>query len=321
LVSDAAYQDADGAAEAGLVEVRQFFAEGDGHVRGLFAPAFADREQQAQQPLLHLRAETADHPQIDQCEEAVVGDKHVARVRIGVEHAIDHDLFQIGAHQRIGEHFAIELDGDDRADFRDLGSADVIHRQHASRRVAFDRLWNRHQLELLQVLAEQSQVIGFAHIIELGENRGAKLFDHPGQVITLARFTMRCHELRDLVQRLEIGSDLVGDARPLHFDGHDAAVAQRGAVDLAQGCGGDRTLFEYRERLRQAHAELFLDNALDIGKRHRLDVVLEACQGFEVRRRQQVDTSRQQLAELHERGPERLEVACQRGCRFGVGVG
>ena len=31
-------------------------------------------------------------------------------MRIGVEHAVDDDLFQIGAHQRVGEHLAIELD-------------------------------------------------------------------------------------------------------------------------------------------------------------------------------------------------------------------
>ena len=106
----------------GFVELGELLAERDGDFRRFFAAAFADRQQQLQQPILHLRAEPADHAEIDQRQQAVVGDEHVAGMRIGVEDAVDDDLLQIGAHQRVGEHVALEIEAHQRTDLRDLGA-------------------------------------------------------------------------------------------------------------------------------------------------------------------------------------------------------
>ena len=45
-------------------------------------------------------------PEIDQREAAVVGEEDVAGMRIGVEHAVDDDLLQVRAHQRLGQLLA-----------------------------------------------------------------------------------------------------------------------------------------------------------------------------------------------------------------------
>ena len=62
----------DRAPEPGLVELRELLAERDRDFRGFFAAAFADGQQQLQQPILHLRAEPPDHAEIDQRQQAVV---------------------------------------------------------------------------------------------------------------------------------------------------------------------------------------------------------------------------------------------------------
>jgi hypothetical protein len=100
-----------------------FFPERDGDLRGFFAAAFADCQQQLQQPILHLRTEPADHAKVDERQQALVGDEDVAGMRIGVKHAVDDDLLQIRAHQRVGEHIALEIDPDDGLISRDLGAA------------------------------------------------------------------------------------------------------------------------------------------------------------------------------------------------------
>jgi hypothetical protein len=77
---------------------------------------------------------------------------------------------------------------------------------------------------------------------------------------------------------------------------------------LPQARSGDRRRIEAFERLGRADGELLLDDAFDIGKRNRLDIVLQACEWLEPGYREHVRAGRQQLAQLDERGPAFLEV-------------
>ena len=122
---------------------------------------------------------------------------------------------------------------------------------------------------------------------------------------------MPVDELRDLIERLEIFGDLLGHAGPLHLDGDDAAVAECGAMHLSERGGGERPFLEHRECLRKPHAEVRLDHLLDFFERHRLNGVLQPRERFEIGGRQQIGARRQQLAELDERRPQRLEIARQ----------
>ena len=154
-------------------------------------------------------------------------------------------------------------------------------------------------------------MVRFAQVIELGGNGRPELVDHARQVVSLAGVGVTVDELRDFIERLEIFRDLLGDARPLHLDGDDAAVAERGAMHLSERGGGERTFLEHREGLRQPHAEVRLDHFLDVGERHRLDAVLQPRQRFEIGGGQEIGARRQHLSELDERRPERLEIAGQ----------
>ena len=102
------------------------------------------------------------------------------------------------------------------------------------------------------------------------------------------------------------------DAGALHFDRDVAPAAQHRAMHLAERGRGDRRRVEFDERLRHANAQLLLDDPLDVRVRERLEVVLQARERVEVGLRQQVGARREQLPELDERRPERLEVAGER---------
>ena len=104
-----------------------------------------------------------------------------------------------------------------------LVPGDVVHREDARAGVALDRLRDDDRLEFLEVLADQAQVAGFLHVIELSFERDAEFGDHADEVVTLASAGAAGQELRDLLERLEIGRDGLRDVRPLHLDRDDAA--------------------------------------------------------------------------------------------------
>ena len=64
-------------------------------------------------------------------------------MRIGVKHAVNQDLLQVGLEQFFGERRAIDFGPFDAADRRDLRARHVVHRQHARRRVVVDRQRDR----------------------------------------------------------------------------------------------------------------------------------------------------------------------------------
>ena len=124
---------------------------------------------------------------------------------------------------------------------------------------------------------------------------------------------------RDVLERGEIPVNLLADARTLHFDGDLAAAAQDGAMHLAERGGGNRQAIEFDERVRDADAELLANGPLDVFVRERLDVVLQPRERIQVGRREQVGARGEDLTELDERRPERLEVFRERFRRGWIG--
>jgi hypothetical protein len=49
-------------------------------------------EQQREQALLDPRREVSDHPEIDESQPRIMGQKHISGMRVGVEEAVDDDL-------------------------------------------------------------------------------------------------------------------------------------------------------------------------------------------------------------------------------------
>src|SRR5947209_11095883 len=129
---------------------------------------------------------------------------------------------------------------------------------------------------------------------------------------------MVIEKLRDLIQRVEIVEHRVADTGALHFYRDLATVAQTSLVDLSEGCRGHGRYVEIRKSFRHSDAELGTDDFFNLVERERLDLVLKAGEGIEVRLWHQLDASGEQLTQLHKRGTEFLQVVGElvRFCRF-----
>ncbi len=98
-------------------------------------------------------------------------------------------------------------------------------------------------------------------------------------------------EVGNLAQRIEVLGHLLPDFRPLHLDGHLAAITKPGAVNLTDAGGRDRRCVEFREGLRNADAQFLGNDAFDLGEGEGLDVVLEPGQRLQVLVGKQVGSS------------------------------
>ena len=80
------------------------------------------------------RVEPSDRAEVDQAEPAVGEDEHVARVRIGVEHADADDLVEGGAQQNVGEGLTIHGGLRQPTDVGDRDSFEALLDEDPSRR-------------------------------------------------------------------------------------------------------------------------------------------------------------------------------------------
>lgn len=158
---------------------------------------------------------------------------------------------------------------------------------------------------------EDAQILRFAQVLELGEDGAAEFGHEFREVVPRPRVAVAIDEGGDLRKGLQILCDLLTGLRTLYFDRHHAAVAERGAMHLAERRGGDRLGFENRKQLRQLDADLRFDDPFDVGVGERRHIVLQPRERVDIRRRQQISAAGEQLAKLDERGPEPLEVVGQ----------
>ena len=119
---------------------------------------------------------------------------------------------------------------------------------------------------------------------------------------------MLVEEAGQLLDHLHVVDDLLAHARALDLHRHPPAVAQDRPVHLAQGCAGHRFGLEGLEGVRDPGPDLGRDPLLDLGEGDGLDVVLQPAEGVEVDGWEEVGPGGEQLAQLDEGGPHRLEV-------------
>ena len=295
------------ALEPGRIPAVAFLAEA-GHDRShLAAVALAQGEEQADQRILQLRADPGHHAQIDQRETAVGGQQHVPRVRVGVDEAVDQDLVEVGVEELGGQGAPVVSLAGERAERADVAAIDQVHRQHERGGVVVDRLGDDDAVVGGEVRAEQAEVGGLEPVVELGHDRAAELLDHAAEPVAAPHLGVTVDELGELLDDLHVLDDLLAHAGPLDLDGDGAAVAQHCPVHLAERGAGHRGV-KRLEGLGDAGTDLGGDDLLDRFERDRLDIVLKPGQGVEVDGRQQVGASRQELAQLDERGAHRLEL-------------
>ena len=194
------------------------------HLHRLVGPVVADREQELQQPVLQRGAHARHHAQVDE-RDALVEEEDIARMRIGMEQAIAQHLLEVGAEQRIGQPFAVELEARERAQLGDLGAGDELHRQHARAGIGHDRLRDDDLGDRLQIVADGDEVQRLLAEVELAQHRLAELLEQERQPESPADLGVLVEKRRDLAERLEIIEHLLADSRALDLEGDCAAVA------------------------------------------------------------------------------------------------
>lgn len=201
---------------------------------------------------------------------------------VGVEEAIREHLMEVRFEEHVGQVRRAELEEHDRAQIGDLRTRDVVHRQHARGRVVGHRLRHREAGEAREVLAEHRQVLGFDPVVELAQQALAELLDEQAHVVAGRGLRIPLDEVRDGFEHFEVVGHLRAHAGPLNLHGHHPPVAQDGAMHLRERGGGERRRVEFHERLGQPHPELGAHGRLDLGERHRRQVVLQARERLQV---------------------------------------
>ena len=242
----------------------------------------AHRDHELEELIAQGGRDAADHPEVEQGDTPVVGQEDVAGVRVRMEEAVHEDLLQVRPEELLGQAAAVDVDPGERAERRDLGARDEVHRQDPGRGVVVDRLRDDDPLEVLERLAEGDHVLGLLAVVELAQERLAKLLDHALDVEALAHLGVSREHLRDLAEGLEVLDDLLADRRPLDLHRHGTAVPQRRPMHLSERGRRDRFPVEARERLGDPHSQLGLDDLLDLLVGERLDLVLQTAEGVEV---------------------------------------
>ena len=72
-------------------------------------------------------------------DSAVVGEQHVAGVRIGVEKAVEKYLVEVGEKQVTRQLASVELRAAERPQRREITTRDPLHREHSRSAVVGDR--------------------------------------------------------------------------------------------------------------------------------------------------------------------------------------
>ena len=162
-----------------------------------------------------------------------------------------------------------------------------------------------------ETVVEGLRVAGLEAVVELLADRARELVDELARVDELERPDPLPDQAGRLVEQRKVALDLLRRVRPLHLDGHAAAVRKRGAVDLADRRRGYRGRVEVGEELLDAQLELLADDTLDVVVGDRTDVVLELLQLEHDVGRDDVGAGREQLAELDEGRAELVEHLTQ----------
>ena len=90
-------------------------------------------------------------------------------------------------------------------------------------------------------------------------------------------------KIRHFLQRLQIFEKPLANTRPLHLDHHFASGRQHSAVDLPDGSAGQGFLIETLKRLRNTDPNFFFKYFLDFFVADGFYIVLQFCQGFQIR--------------------------------------
>ena len=184
-------------------------------------------------------------------------------MRVAVEEPVPEDH----RHPRLRDHLGQALAFLQRVarllDVGELAALDELQRQDARAGVAPVDARDADVRVAGEVPMEGLGVAAFEPVVELLADRAGELVHELAHVDEVERPHALLGDSRRLVEKTEVGLDLLGRTRPLHLDGDDVAVREHRAVDLADRGGGHRLAVELEEEALDRLAELLADDALD----------------------------------------------------------
>ena len=256
--------------ERSLVRLQRRQRQADDEARDVVGPVARDRQQEQRQRRPRLVVEPVEQAEIEQREPAVLGQQHVARMRIGVVDAVDRHLPDVGAEEVAREPASLVLR--EPVSPADLLAVDPLEDEDALRDVRPDHLRD-----------EERRKVGDRGADELGVVRLSGQVELPAQVhLEFAGQRLELEELRLLgvavqepdrgAHQVEIDVDLLHHPRPPHLDHDLAPVLEERAVDLGDRGARQRLCVDAREDIR---TEIGDDRLLDLLERDGRRVVDE----------------------------------------------
>ena len=251
-----------------------------------------------------------------------VGQQHdVARMRVGVEHALLQHLLEEGAQQRVGELHAV---GDARGAPVDLAHArpvEPLHHEDTRRAEVLVHVRHADVRVGGHGRRDGARVARLDPVVELLPEARRELGDEVVDPVLVAPRGAGLDDVAELFEHREVDAHRLVDARPLHLH-HDArAVGQLRPVHLADRRRRHRLPVEAGEDLGQRGLELLLQHLGDGVARRRAHVVLEHAQLGGGLRRDEVGAGGEDLPELHEHAPALLQREAQAAHGRPVGRG
>ena len=156
-------------------------------------------------------------------------------------------------------------------------------------------------------------------VVELGADRLCELGDDPDGIDVAGELPRPLRPGGEVLQDLEVDLHLEHRARPANLHHHGRAVGERRRVGLADRGRCHRPILERGEDRLRIRPQLRADHRTDLVDRHRRRGILELRQLGDERRREEIRSRGQELAELDERRAEFLE--CGPEVRRGLGGG
>ena len=223
-------------------------------------------------------------------------------------HPVVEDHPEVGAEELLDHGSGVDVHEGERPEVGDLAPLDVLHRQDPARRELEERLGHDEVLVVAGEVNEPEEVLRLPAVVELADERAAELAEQLAQAVRAADARALVGDLGDLAEDAHVVADRVADVGALDLDDDVPAGAGRRAVDLTERGRCERLLVEGGEEVLDPRAELGLDDLLDLLEGEGLDGVLEPGQCLGVRRREEVEAGREQLAHLDVRRTHALEV-------------
>ena len=232
-------------------------------------------------------------------------------MHVGVEEAVAEHLGEEDLHAGGGELGNVHAGFPQALDLADRDALHAVHHHHVFRAPVPIHFGHGEQRRIPEIASELRAVGRLPHQIELVFQMFLELGDHLARTQAPAVGEQRLDQSRQRIEQADVVRDHRADAGAQHFHRDRFAVRQAREMHLRDRSRGDRHGVEFDESFAHGLAQGGFDGG-DGGPRiERWHAVLQQRQFVSEIARYEVAPGGQQLAELDEDRPQRLQRAPQ----------